>query len=297
MSLSLTIINVLLPIILITGIGYWYAKRNDAQMQFINNANIDIFAPALIFSTLTTSTWSFQENIPLITGAMIIVLGVGLLTLPLCKVLKIDHRVLLPSTMFNNSANLGIPLLLFSFGDDILPQAILLYIASTTLHFSLGLAMVNPGASVLKQLTRPVLLAIIAAIVFKLMDWQLPLALERSLGLMGQIAIPLMIFALGTRLTNVPKFNFRMPILAGLWIPLCGLVVASLYIYLVPVSDMQKYMLLIFGILPPAVFNFLVAERYLESNKMKSQVAELVLWGNLLCILPITVILAWIFSR
>ncbi len=297
MNLSLTIFNVMFPILLIAFIGYWYAKRNDAQMKFINNANMDIFAPALIFSALTKDTWSLQENLPLIGGAMSIVLGVGLLTLPLCKILNIDRRVLLPSTMFNNSANLGVPLLLFSFGNHILPQAIMLYVCSSVIHFSLGLAITNPGANIFRQLTRPPFVAAILAVTFNLMQWQLPLALDRSIDLMGQIAIPMMIFALGTRLTNIPKFSFRMPTIAGIWIPLSGLILALLYTSLVPVSDMQRNLLLIFGILPPAVFNFLVAERYLDDEKMKSQVAELVLWGNVLCILPIAIMLAWIFSR
>lgn len=298
MNLSITIFNVLFPIMLIAAIGYWYAKRSsNAYMQFINNANMDIFAPALIFSALTQSSWSLQENIALMAGAFSIVLGVGLLTLPLCKILNIDRRVLLPPTMFNNSANLGVPLLVFSFGADILPQAILLYVCSSILHFSLGLAIVNPSANILKQLTRPALVAAFLAILFNVMQWRLPLALDRSIDLMGQIAIPLMIFALGTKLTDIPKFNFRTPILAGAWIPLSGLLVAILYIYLVPVSDSQKNLLLIFSLLPPAVFNFLVAERYLENEEMKGQVAELVLWGNVLCIVPIAMMLAWIFSR
>jgi len=297
MNLGITIFNVMFPIMLITLIGRWYAKRNHAQMSFINNANMDIFAPALVFSALTDSAWSVQENLPLIAGAMSIVLGVGLLTLPLCKILDIDRRVLLPSTMFNNSANLGVPLLIFSFGADILPQAILLYVSSSILHFSLGLALVNPSANIVKQLTRPPLVAAVLAIIFNLMDWQLPIAIDRSIDLMGQIAIPMMIFALGTRLTDIPKFNLRMPMFAGLWIPLSGLALAALYIYFVPLTDLQKNLLLIFGVLPPAVFNYLVAERYLDDEQMKSQVAELVLWGNVLCILPIAVLLAWIFSH
>lgn len=297
MNLALTIFNVIFPIVMIAAIGYWYSTRHEPQMTFINNANMDIFAPALIFSALTGGAWSLQENLPLIGGAITIILGVGLLTLPLCKILNIDRRVLLPPVMFNNSANLGVPLLIFSFGNEVLPQAILLYTCCGILHFSLGLAIVNSNVNILKQLTRPNLIAALLAILFNVMHWKLPLALDRSIDLMGQVAIPLMIFALGSRLTSMPKLNLRTPILAGIWIPLSGLVLAMIFIQLVPLTDIQKNLLLVFSILPPAVFNFLVAERYLQDEKMKSEVAEIVLWGNVLSIIPIALLLAWIFSK
>ena len=115
MNLAITIFNVMFPIVLIAATGYWYSTRHQPQMTFINNANMDIFAPALVFSALADGNWSLLENLPLLGGALCIVLGIGLLTLPLCKLLKIDKRVLLPSAMFKNSANLGVPLLIFSF--------------------------------------------------------------------------------------------------------------------------------------------------------------------------------------
>ena len=297
MNLLLTVINVILPIVLIASAGYWYSKKNKPQMQFINNANMDLFAPALIFSALTGGQWSLTENLPLIGGAVLVILGSGLLTLPLCKVLGIDRRVLLPPTMFNNSANLGVPLLIFSFGNDVLPQAVLIYTCCALLHFSVGLAIVNRNANILKQLTRPNLIAALLAIIFSTQGWMLPLAIDRAIDLMGQIAIPLMIFALGSRLTSMPTLRIRTPLIAGLWIPAVGLLLAVIYTQLFPMTDLQTNLLLLFSILPPAVFNFLVAERYLNDSEMKGEVAEIVLWGNVLAIFPIALLLMWIFTR
>ncbi len=297
MNLLLTVFNVIFPIILIASAGFWYSKKNKPQMQFINNANMDIFAPALIFSALTNSDWSLSDNLPLLAGAVIVVLGSGLLTLPLCKALTMDRRVLLPPTMFNNSANLGVPLLIFSFGTEVLPQAVLLYTCCSLLHFSVGLAIVNSNVNILKQFTRPNLIAAILAVVFSTFGWHIPLALDRAIDLMGQIAIPLMIFALGSRLTLMPALKLRTPMIAGLWIPAVGLVMAIIYLQFFPMDRLQANLLLLFSILPPAVFNFLVAERYLKDEDMKGEVAEIVLWGNVLAIFPIALLLMWIFTR
>ncbi len=297
MTLLVTVFNVIFPIVLIATAGYWYSKKNQPQMQFINNANMDLFAPALIFSALTGAEWSLSENLPLLGGAVFVVLGSGLLTLPLCKALAMDKRVLLPPTMFNNSANLGVPLLIFSFGNEVLPQAVLLYMCCSLLHFSLGLAIVNSNVNLLKQFTRPNLIAAILAILFSTQGWQLPLALDRAIDLMGQIAIPLMIFALGSRLTSMPTLKLRTPLIAGLWIPAVGLIMAIIYLQLSTTTPLQTNLLLLFSILPPAVFNFLVAERYLKDAGMKGEVAEIVLWGNVLAIFPIALLLMWIFTR
>ncbi|MEJ2393845.1 MAG: AEC family transporter, partial [Candidatus Thiodiazotropha sp.] len=70
-----------------------------------------------------------------------------------------------------------------------------------------------------------------------------------------------------------------------------GLLSAWLAIlWLEPTEAMQR-ILLLFSILPPAVMNFLLAERYLQSP---DQVASMVAFGNLASLLIIPVSLAFI---
>lgn len=51
-------------------------------------------------------------------GAVIIVIGSGIILYPLCKFLNVNPRTFLPSMMFDNSINLGLPLALFAFREE-----------------------------------------------------------------------------------------------------------------------------------------------------------------------------------
>ena len=70
--------------------------------------------------------------------------------------------------------------------------------------------------------------------------------------------------------------------------PLSGLAIGLLYIQLAPLPNQQVSMLLLFCALPPAVLNFLVAERF---NQEPQKVASIVLIGNFASILVIPVVL------
>ena len=68
--------------------------------------------------------------------------------------------------------------------------------------------------------------------------------------------------------------------------PLSGLISALIFIQLVPLPAAQVPLLLLFSILPPAVLNYMVAERY---SQEPHRVASIVLVGNLssLVVIPI----------
>jgi len=66
------------------------------------------------------------------------------------------------------------------------------------------------------------------------------------------------------------------------------LLVGLLFVQLVPLEDSQVSILLLFSALPPAVLNFLVAERF---NQEPQKVASIVLIANFASILVIPVVL------
>lgn len=300
----LHLVNIIGPIVLIVLAGYIYSRRSDADMSFVNRANMDLFVPALIFSTLTGHEWSFSEYSGLVYASALLIVLPGLLTLPLCRLWRVDWRVLMPPMMFNNSGNLGIPLFVFAFGEEILPIAVLVFIVENTLHFTLGAAMLNHGKyswweTIKSVASSPMILATVLAVIFHQQSWALPTVAERSIELIGEIAIPLMLFALGIRMRNLRFTSARLPLISALWVPATGVLSMAIVLLLasagtpwLQLSTMQTQILWLFAVLPPAVLNFLVAERYLDTPQEKQQVAELVLWGNLASIATLTVMLA-----
>jgi predicted permease len=85
--------------------------------------------------------------------------------------------------------------------------------------------------------------------------------------------------------------HWKAGLLGALLCPATGLLSAWLAILWLQPSEAMQRILLLFSILPPAVMNFLLAERYRQSP---DQVASMVAFGNLASLAIIPVALAFI---
>lgn len=293
MELIDRLINVVFPIFAIVAVGYFYARKHKPDMLQANKINMDLFTPILIFSVLSGREIHLADYGNLVMAGIVVVLLPGLLTLPLCLVGKIQWKTLIPPMMFRNSGNMGLPLFLLAFGEEALPAAIMLFIVENTLHFTVGMYMLRPKEGLLHIIKIPMVQATILGLIFAAFQWKLPSPVQTGLDMAGQIAIPLMLFALGVRLTDTDMRSWKVGVLSGIWAPISGLVVAYVIAQFVQLDTQHYAMLLVFAALPPAVLNYLVAEKY---NQQPDQVASIVLIGNVLSVVSIPLILAYALS-
>ena len=130
------IIAIIFPVFSIVVIGYLYARyRHDTDMSSGNRINMDIFTPALIFDYMSASEFAFADYAGLSFGCVAIVLGSGLVAWPIARMLGYQWKTLVPPMMFNNCGNMGLPLAVLTFGESILPAAILL-LALSAAHYA-----------------------------------------------------------------------------------------------------------------------------------------------------------------
>ena len=278
------------PLFVIVLCGYLYGRKHRPDIEFANRANMDLFIPALIFHSMATQTFPLSQYQGLALGGIAVVLGSGLLLWPLARLLKLNLKTFLPPMMFNNSGNMGIPLLVLAFGEAALPAAVILFIVENTLHMSVGALMLDRRTQLLALLKMPMILATIAGIVWSIGGWHLPQAIELPVEMLGQISIPLMLFTLGIRIVDVGLKHWHQGALGALLCPLSGvLIVLALQPWL-QLSEQQFAILLVFGALPPAVLNYMMAERY---RQQPEQVASIVLLGNLGALFTIPLVLAF----
>ncbi len=279
------VFEIVFPIFAIVLLGYLYARRFGPDMASANRLNIEIFTPALIFSVLSGEGFELGRYAELALAAAVVVLGSGLLAWPLARLFGFPSRVFLPPMMFNNSGNMGLPLALFAFGEAALPAAMILFLVENTLHFTVGNAMLTGHVNPLRLLRMPMLLATLAGLAVALFSIPVPGPLHQAIDLVGQVAIPLMLFALGVRMTGIDLSDWRIGLAGALVCPASGLVIAVGLLAFVDLPPVQAAQLVVFAALPPAVLNFMLAERYAIGPR---QVAAIVLLGNLasLAVLP-----------
>ncbi|EAQ66368.1 Auxin Efflux Carrier [Marinomonas sp. MED121] len=279
------------PLVFVVLVGFLYARWRDTDMTIANRINMDVFVPALIFSVMASGSFHVMQYKGLILGAAVIVVGSGLLAWPIAKFMGVSTKTLLPPMMFNNSGNLGIPLMVLAFGESVLPIAVVLFLTENLLHFTLGMYLINPKTKLKSILTMPMVLATIFGLLFSFSGWSMPVSLSVPIDMLGQISIPLMLFALGVRMKDVDLTNWRLGLWAGVLCPLTGLIAALIWQQIWPVKAEYFAYLLVFACLPPAVLNYIVSELFQqEPNK----VASMVLIGNLISLVTIPSILLYV---
>lgn len=282
------VFEIVFPIFAIVLLGYLYARRHGPDMASANRLNLEVFTPALIFSVLSGEGFEISRYAELALGAVIVVLGSGLLVWPISRMLGYRTKVFLPLIMFNNSGNMGLPLALFAFGEAALPAAMILFLVENTLHFTVGNAMLTGHVNPLKLLRMPMLVATLAGLLVAVTQWHVPGPVHEAIKLVGQVSIPLMLFALGVRMTGVDLSDWRIGLAGAVLCPLSGLLMAWLAVQLITLPEIQIAQLIVFAALPPAVLNFMLAERYgVEPRK----VAAVVLLGNLASLVVVPAVL------
>jgi predicted permease len=287
------LINIVFPIFAIVLLGFFYGRRHSPDMAAANKLNIDVFVPALIFDVLTGKNFDLGAFQSLSIAGIGVVLGSALLAWPVARLMRYQVKTFVPPMMFNNSGNMGLPLILFAFGEKALPAAIVLFIIENTLHFSVGMKMLNSSSSLLSMFKIPMLLATLGGLIFSIMDFQLPALMATPINMLGQISIPLMLFALGVRLIHLNWHDWKIGMIGAFIAPLSGLAIAIPLGYFLNLPSQQYAILIVFGALPPAVLNYMVAERYQQQPQL---VASIVMLGNMASILVIPLVLFFILN-
>jgi predicted permease len=281
------ILGIILPVFLIIGVGYGYARlRGDsvrADMGAINRVSMEMLCPLLIFTALAAKDFDVVHNLVLILAGVLISLGSGLLAWPLARLLGYDPRSFVPPMMYNNSGNMGLPLAALAFGQAGLSAAVALFMAANLVYFSVGIKIIETGrsgrrSSFLKFMTSPMMLAMLFGMLCALLKLRLPAPLQSALRMLGDACIPLMLFSLGVRMMDVSFRSWHIGLIGAIACPLTGLASAALLDLVLPLSAMQRGQMYLFAALPPAVFCFMIAEQYKQEP---DKVASIVLLGNL----------------
>jgi predicted permease len=286
----LRIITILFPIFSIVAIAYVYARRYATDMQVANRLNIDIFTPALLFSVLADKSFHVMTYQSLAIGGIVIVLGSGLLAYPITRWQKLSPNVFVLPMMFTNTGNMGLPLAVFSFGESALPAAVMLFVIENTLHFTIGMFLINHRIPIWQVLRMPIIVATLMGLLVSSLQWSIPEVLLAPIKMLGQISVPLMLFGLGVRLLDIDFSDWKIGLLGAITCPLVGIGTFLLISPWLTLSDMQRGLLLVFSVLPPAVLNYMIAEQYqLEPRK----VASIVLIGNIFSVISLPMALSF----
>ncbi len=250
-----------------------------------------LFVPALVFDSLTQKSFDISAHPWLVVAGLVVIFGSGLLSWPIARLSRQTIAGFVPPMMFNNCGNMGLPVALLAFGAPGLQLALVLFMVSNMLHFTLGVRIVSGRMHFGEVFFNAVNVATVLGLFFSLQQLSIPQVVAVPVSMAGQVAIPLMLVSLGIRMTGFNRSMLSVGLLAGIVRPAVGLISAALAIWFLPLDDFEQKLLILFAAMPPAVLNYLFAEQYGQSPQA---VASMVIVGNALSILVLYVILMFI---
>ena len=280
------IISIIIPVVLIIVVGFIYARLRGpvvkTHLVSVNRLCIELLSPLLLFSALAAKDFDLVANLPLMLAGALISLVSGLIAWPIARLLHYDVRTFVPPMMYNNCGNMGLPLAVLAFGASGLSEAVAMFVAGSMVYFTVGIRIMesrragSPKAH-LKMFATPMMGAMLAGMGFAALHLSLPATLLQALRMLGEASIPLMLLALGVRMTDVNLQSWRIGLIGAVVCPLTGLAVAQGLDFMLPLTAVQRGQMYLFAALPPAVFCYIVAENYKQEPE---RVAAIVLLGN-----------------
>ena len=210
MEIYIKLFEVLFPVFLSIGIGYWYGKK-DAKFDtnFITTFSGNIGLPCIIFYSLTFSDIDFDIFLKFSLFTFVYVGIFSIIGLIVLKLLNRDIVRLLPPLILPNTGNMGMPLCLFAFGIKGLAIATAITSTILVLHFSIGILLASRKFSIQPLIKCVPVYAIIFSLFFVYYKIPAPKFLENATFLIGYSAIFLVLVSLGVALAKLKVFSFK----------------------------------------------------------------------------------------
>jgi malate permease and related proteins len=288
------IFSVIVPILITVSIGFaWTRLGYRLNSKELTALISDIATPCLIISTFQETRLSSDAflDIAVATGtAIVLFVGVGALLL---LAFGLRLRTFLPSIAFPNAGNLGLPLSLYAFGTEGLGYAIAFFSMSSVANYTLGQAIAAGQANWRGLIRLPILYAVAIGILLSVTGAELPKWIKATVGLIGDMTVPLMLLMLGSSLSLLKVGAFwRAALVSSIRIG-CGAAIGIAVAALFGLSGSMKAVLILQCANPVAVYNYLFAQRW---NNQPEEVAGVVVLSTLFSIVTIPLLLGWLLA-
>ena len=272
-------------------LGFIFGKFKKINLPSINEFVIYIAMPCLILSSLSKKHIELSVAGNVFISLVLIMIFSSVISLLILKKLSLDYRTYLPTVLFANTGNMGLPIVYYAFGQDGLTLAILYMVCTTLIHYTIGLMLFNIKKSPVELLKLPLIYSAIAGLTISFLSIDIPLVLSRTLQLAGEASIPAMVFALGYKLSEIKITHISRSILFGGLRILLGFSFGLLAVKILGIEGLIAKVIILQASMPPAIFNFVLAEKYKQDSQA---VASIILAGTLISVISLPLIVAYL---
>jgi malonate transporter and related proteins len=306
------ILNLSLPYFGLIFIGFVCGKaRNlpESGLAWLNFLLLYIALPALFFRTLAKTPFEQLNNLPFVIATTCATASAYLLAAALAFVMRRRPRDAVMAGLaggFGNIGYMGPGLALASIGQSAAAPVALIFCFDSVFLFSvvpLAMALLETKrrpllptiASVVRQIVlHPLIIASWLGVLAAAINFDPPVAVDRTLRFLENAAAPVALFALGVTVALRPfdRVPWEVPVAVSVKLiahPLLALGTLTLF---GPFDTLWVATALLMASLPPALNVFIIARQY---DTWVEAASTAVLFGTMASVLTLTVIL-WLLK-
>lgn len=202
--------NNILPAFIIIGLGVLLERNLRLDIRTPTRMALYVLTPSLVFSSLLQSDVKGEEVTAILIFLFLVTLSLGLVSWFTSRLLKLDQvkeNALMLATMFCNAGNFGLPVLLFTYGQEGMDRGIIFFVGSALFTHTLAAYFASRGKSSVSQsvknvLRLPAVYAISLAFLFRGVNVVPPDFVLKSLTWVGSAAVPILLLVLGMQLSR-----------------------------------------------------------------------------------------------
>jgi predicted permease len=211
------VFNTIIPVFVVIALGWLLRVRGflpSALMGSLNRMVYYLALPALIFREIAGAATSLQINPWLLAGTLTPLPLISLLAFFAAKPLSVDTRAtgtFIQSASHGNLGYIGLAVVYYHLGSEAFTTAtilagLLMLLQNLISVVALQIFSQGPqGSGALyffkKVLGNPVILAAMGGMLFPIASVSLPEIVSRSLGIVGNMALPLALIVIGASLS------------------------------------------------------------------------------------------------
>ncbi|MDO5711549.1 MAG: AEC family transporter [Micrococcales bacterium] len=299
------LVNVILPVVLVACVGFVLARLFPIDIDSVNKVSLYGFTPALAYATVVTTKVSARDSLMLtgaylaaMTLAAVVAVAAAHLLTPAPSKVSVGsaagsgsgppvtgephgtRRIVVGCTIIGNNGNFGLPIALLALGKQGLDQALVIFIASLLVMFTIGPALLGARDGLMGGIKRvlllPVTWALVAALVMRGSGASTPAPLMSSIQLLADAAVPLVLLCLGLQLGQNLKVHLTRPVLVSVGlrvvvVPLAALLVGHAF----GLSGLTLQSLVLACAMPTAVNAYMLAREFSDDPRTAASAVAL----------------------
>lgn len=282
------LLDTVVPVFAVVALGYALARRPWLQGSSLGDLAILLTSPALLFSVLSGADVRWSQWSALGGGVLFVTAGTGLLALAYTRAARAPRRAVLLPTIFWNAGNLTLPCARLAFGAEGLEAAAVVFVTLAILSSTAGVWIAKGENGLGEMFRMPLVYGSVGGLAVAATGTRLPRMLMEPIEMLGAMAIPLMLLNLGVQLRNLRVTDLHHS-LAVLGMRMGGGAALGLaFVTLFGVSGVDRQVLMLASVMPPAVINVVYAQRY---DTEPALVASSIVLGTLASLVSIPTVI------